>query len=420
MGRGRPIPQDTGYNHAMIPGTRRLFHEDPFLTRFDATVTACREAGDGQFVATLDQTAFYADSGGQPHDTGRLGDAVVLDVRDADGILEHRLDRAVDPGPIVGSIDWDRRFDHMQQHTGQHVLSRAFIETGKAETTSFHLGTDRVTIDLDRPDWDDAFLSRAEECANRIVQENRPVLIHWTDPENVNRFPLRKPPTAAGPLRIVEVRDFDFSACGGTHVGATGQIGLVKILRAERNKGGVRVEFLCGGRAVADYGWKHELVQRTAARYSTLDRDLEGSLLKLEEEAAGLRRQVRDLTDIELGRRACEIAGKAVERGGIRITLWSGDVPEPGIVKGLGQKLKACPNMVSLLAGTTPDGRTHLVFARGEGSAADLGAALQAALPAIEGKGGGRGDIVQGSGPAKERAREALEIAARKLEEGTG
>jgi alanyl-tRNA synthetase len=216
----------------------------------------------------------------------------------------------------------------------------------------------------------------------------------------------------SGPLRIVEVGDFDFSACAGTHVAATGQIGLIKILRAEKNKGGVRVEFVCGARALADYAWKHDFVRRTAERYSTLDRELEASLLKLEEEAGSLRKQVRDLTDLELGRRACEIAGRAVDRGGVRMTIWSGDIPDADVVKGLGQKLKAVPNTVSLLAGTAPDGRAHLVFVRGEGNDLDLGPALLAALAVVGGKGGGRGDMVQGSGPDAERVLEALDAAA--------
>jgi len=398
----------------MIPGTKRLFHEDPFLTRFDAAVETCRPADGGGFVVVLDQTAFYAESGGQPADTGRLGGAAVLDVQDVDGRIEHRVDAPLS-GTVVGEIDAGRRFDHMQQHTGQHLLSRAFIETGSAETVSFHLGTDRVTIDLDVPDFDDAFLLAAELRANRVVQENRPILVHWTDHENVNGFPLRKPPKTDGPLRIVEIRDYDFSACGGTHVAATGQIGLIKVLRAERNKGGVRVEFLCGGRALADYAWKHDLVKRTAERFSTLDRDLEASLLKLEDEAKTLRRQVRELTETELGRRACELAGRAEARGALRIVTWMGEVPEAGLVRGLAQKLKACPGVVSLLAGTTPDGRVHLVFTRGEGVQVDLGPALTAALAIVDGRGGGRGDMVQGSGGAAARAAEALETAAARL-----
>ena len=209
--------------------TERLYYTDPYLTEFDGTVLRV-ERHDGRPAAVLDRSAFYPTSGGQPFDVGRLGDAAVVDVVDReDGVILHVVEREIATGPVHGVVDWARRFEHMQQHTGQHVLSAAFDHLLGARTESFHLGSASSTIDLNRT-VTSAEIERVEDEANHVVWEDRLVAIRFVDAEEAARLPLRKEPVRTGKLRIIEVQDFDVSACGGTHVARTGSM-LRRIIR---------------------------------------------------------------------------------------------------------------------------------------------------------------------------------------------
>ena len=219
--------------------TNRLYYTDPYLQAFDATVTAVDRVGDRTVVA-LDRTAFYPTSGGQPYDTGTLGALRVVDVFDRDdGSIAHVVE-GIPPQPgqqVRGEIDWRRRFDHMQQHTGQHVLSAAFEHLFRVRTVSFHLGADVSTIDLAR-ETTAAEIDAAEREANRVVWEDRPVTIRFASAEEAASLPLRKEPKREGTLRLIDVERFDLSACGGTHVARTGAIGIIAVAAWERFKGG--------------------------------------------------------------------------------------------------------------------------------------------------------------------------------------
>src|SRR5438445_7316595 len=255
------------------PMTDRLYYTDQYLRDFDATIVRVAER-EARALVTLDRTAFYPTSGGQPFDTGTLAGLPVVDVVDEeDGSVTHVVDaapirrpglaearetvgRAEAEGPALqvgravhGAIDWPRRFDHMQQHTGQHVLSAAFDRLLHVRTVSFHLGATVSTIDLAR-ELAPRDLAAAEGEANRIVWENRPVTIRYADAEDASRMPLRKEPKRGGTLRLIDVEEWDLSACGGTHVARSGAIGVIAIGSWERFKGGQRIEFVCGGRAL--------------------------------------------------------------------------------------------------------------------------------------------------------------------------
>ena len=235
--------------------TERIYYTDPYATEFDATVVRADAVPDAPAHrrVVLDRTAFYPTSGGQPFDTGTLGDVRVLEVEDADdGEVVHIVEGDVGPGVVHGRIDWDRRFEHMQQHTGQHVLSAAFDRVLKVPTVSFHLGTASSTIDLAR-EVSAAEIARAEREANRIVWEDRPVAIRFADAAEAATLGLRKESKREGVLRLIDVENFDVSACGGTHVARTGAIGVIAVAGAERFKGATRLEFLCGGRALTGY-----------------------------------------------------------------------------------------------------------------------------------------------------------------------
>lgn len=231
--------------------TERLYYTDSHLTEFEATLRSAATGADGRTTVVLDRTAFYPTSGGQPFDLGTINGTPVLDVVDGeDGSILHVVASPIEPGPVHGVIDRVRRLDHMQQHTGQHVLSAAFDRVLGVPTVSFHMGAESATIDLAR-EVSAIEIARAEAEANRIVWSDRPVTVRFVEPEEAARLPLRKESRREGTLRLVEVEEFDLSACGGTHVTRTGAIGIIAIGAAERFRGGSRVEFFCGGRALS-------------------------------------------------------------------------------------------------------------------------------------------------------------------------
>ena len=236
--------------------SERLYYTDSYLASFQAEILEVRPVAS-RYRVYLDRTAFYPTSGGQPHDVGLLGGRPVIEVADEDDRIAHILESDLAPGPVTGEIDWTRRFDHMQQHTGQHLLSAVLHELFGYPTVSFHLGSEVSTIDITAPELTPAQVEAAEARAAEIVFENRPVTVRFCAPEEAAALGLRKPSERHGTLRVVEIANCDRSACGGTHVRATGEIGPILIRRLDRVRQTVRVEFVCGGRAVrrarADY-----------------------------------------------------------------------------------------------------------------------------------------------------------------------
>ena len=403
--------------------THRLYYDDAYLRRFRARVVD-RLAWEGQPAVVLDRSAFYPTGGGQPHDTGRLAGAAVVDVveLEADGAVVHILDgplAAESPAPlgeVEGEVDWGRRFDLMQQHTGQHLLSAAFVERLGANTVGFHLSDEYATIDLDRAPLSTEELAAVEELTNRVVFENRPVLARFVPDEEVALLPLRKPLAHEGPVRIVQVEGFDYSACGGTHVRATGELGLVKIVRWERRGGETRVEFLCGWRALADYGAKNRLVMDLAREFTVGHWEVADLVHRLADEAQGLRRELRTVRDALLD---AEAAARWHEAGalpggvaGVRVVR--ADLPgrTPDDLKHLARRLVAHPQTVALLAaGAEPGQNGYLCFACSDDVDLHMGQLVRRAAEAGGGRGGGRPNLAQGGSPHGERMAEALEHA---------
>jgi alanyl-tRNA synthetase len=283
--------------------TSRIYYTDPYCQQFQATVIKAF-LYEGRPAAVLDRTAFYPTSGGQPFDTGALfevgmagqmgGEEIeVVDTIDIDEEVVHALSAPVTAGAAVrGAINWERRFDHMQQHTGQHILSAAFDRLFENRTVSFHLGAETSTIDLLREmSW--AEIARAEHGANRVIWENREVAIRFVTPEQAAGLPLRKEPSREGMLRLIEVKDFDLSACGGTHVARSGAIGSVVVAAAEKSKGGTRVTFACGGRAVRAFQSLREAVAASVRLLSVLPGELPAAIERMQADAKDLRRTLR-------------------------------------------------------------------------------------------------------------------------------
>ncbi len=379
--------------------TDRLYYADPYLIEFEARVVTGGELAGRPFV-TLDRSAFYPSSGGQPFDTGALGAAAVVEVveREDDGAILHVTDRRLEPGASVhGRIDWGRRFDHMQQHTGQHMLSAAFDHLFKARTVSFHLGSLASTIDLDR-ELPPASLAAAEEDANRVVWEDRPVVVRFVSAEEAAALPLRKEPQRSGPLRLIEVEDYDLSACGGTHVGRTGAVGVICLTSWERFRGGSRVEFLCGDRALASHRRLRDTVAGSVRALSVLPEELPGAVERSQAENKQLRKTIKDLGERLAVYEAGALAARGARVGDVTLVAEALDGWDAGGLKALATAVAERPGHVAALF--TAASPALAVIARAADARVDAAAVLKALLSRFGGKGGGRADLAQGGGLA--------------------
>jgi alanyl-tRNA synthetase len=371
--------------------TIRLYYTDSYLRDFEAAVVDL--ADDGRRIY-LDRTAFYPTSGGQPNDTGTLGGSTVLDVVDDGDRIAHVLADPIRTAAVHGTVDWPRRFDHMQQHTGQHLLSAVLHELFGHTTIAVHFGRQSSTLDLDASDLPHARLVDAEARANEIVTEDRPVEVGFEEAEEATG--LRKPSAREGTLRIVTIRDLDRSACGGTHVRATGEIGPILISRSERVKKNVRLEFVCGARAVRQARADLDLLSRLAGHFSAAADELPALVEAQRVEltvAAGARRELEE----RLARyRARELYERARDGAPRRIVVGEEKGPIERL-RPLAQAVAAMPR--ALFLGWTADPPAIVVAASAD-SGMDAGAALRSALDAVGGRGGGHARLAQGTAPS--------------------
>ena len=382
--------------------TTRLYYTDALARTFDATVLSCA-AVEGRTLVTLDRTAFYPTSGGQPFDTGTLDTARVLEVvDDDDGTIRHVVDAALAPGARVqGSVDWPRRLDHMQQHTGQHILSAAFDQLAGVRTVSFHLGAESSTIDLAR-ELTATEIGQAEAEANRVVWEDRPVTVRFVSEEEAAILPLRKEPVRTGPLRLVDVTGFDLSACGGTHVPQTGMIGIIAVSGWERFKGGSRVSFVCGGRALRSHDALRDVVSGATRALSVAPGELTATIERLQTDVKDLGRTVRRLQEEAAATRAAEFRAAAETIGRYRGVLR--DVPgwDASLLKTLAAAIVAEPGFVVVLTGTGQPASGQpvpVVVARSADVDLDANAWMKRATAELGGRGGGRAELAQGGLP---------------------
>jgi alanyl-tRNA synthetase len=394
--------------------TTKLFWEDAYLAQFTARV-ADTWLQDGHRVVVLDQSAFYPTGGGQPCDTGSINSARVVDVEmtDDEQIL-HRLDSDVSftVGEEVScEIDWDRRLEMIQQHTGQHILSQAFFQLFGAETKGFRI-TDRTTeIDLTleaHPDEIEQAINRAEELANRVVFDNREVRIHNVTPEEAAKLPLRKESFVADCVRVVEISAYDWSPCGGTHAKRTGEVGLIAVRSWERAKKMTRVQFVCGQRALLDYRIANRTADAIARRFTVGREEAEASVARLFDENKRLSRRVRELAGMAARVEARELIEAAVAFDGLRIISRIFEERDFEELKLLAHRLVDPDGVVALLA-TKEGGMARLVFARSANVAADMNALMKAACEKLGGRGGGKPDFAQGGGSKIDELTSALE-----------
>jgi alanyl-tRNA synthetase len=397
--------------------TRKLYFNDSGLLEFSATVADVKPSDRGDCVA-LDQTAFYPTGGGQPHDTGTLAEATVVDVfEDDDGTIYHMVDSAgsLQPGKTVsGKIDRRRRLDHLQQHSGQHILSQAFVQACQAETHSFHLGSQISTIDIDLQSPTSELMRAAEDLANAIVFEDRPMRVHLINEEEAARLPLRKESAVRGNIRVIEIENFDWSPCGGTHAARTGQIGMIAIRSYERAKKMTRVEFVCGRRALADY----RLTNNTAvsvARLFSCERDSSHELAaRALQENRDLKKQVRELRELAMSAEAAELLAASAPGNGFKVVKVVFPPRDFEELRILASKVVQREPSIALLATSDAKG-ARLVFARSQSLNHDMGRLLAQACAELGGRGGGKPDLAQGGGPAVENLEETLTRCAKDI-----
>jgi len=370
----------------------------------------------------LRETAFYPTSGGQTHDTGWLtvdsGERFrVAEVAETeDGKIVHHLESPsahLVPGAAVhGIIDADRRRDHMQQHTGQHVLSGAFVELYRMPTVSFHMGDDYCSIDLETPSLGPEQLARAEKRANEIIFENRPVRIRFVSRAEADKLGLRKlPPAEHDELRLIEIADFDLSACGGTHVSATGQIGSILLRKTEKVRQGMRVEFVCGDRAVRTARKNYSMLSEAAALFSAHIWDVPNQIRKSLDDGKLLRKQRDEALEQLADAMARAAVNEQPETNGRKVIVRCFADRDIGFAKLFAQKATRVGVAVIALVGSAID-PPGLVFAQSAGGAADMSALLKQVLVSVGGRGGGSRDFVQGGVPPGTDLEQLLRQAA--------
>jgi alanyl-tRNA synthetase len=443
-----------------MPETDRLYYNDSHLIEFEAQVTDKTERVSGWTAVTLDRTAFYPTGGGQPSDTGTLGGSRVLECIDdeGNGVLHVIQGRVPEIGATVkGRVDWARRLDHIQQHTGQHILSQAFVTLFNAPTRGFRVLQDFCEIDVELANPTNESIERAVELANNVIWEDRLITIKSVTPEEAATLTLRKEPSREGVLRVIEIEGFDQTPCGGTHAYRTGEVGMIAVRSWERAKGLTRIEFLAGGRAIADYRRANRTARAVAALFSAGRDDAPKLAARMSEENKELQRRVRILEEIAARVEAEELL-TAIDRGAVRdssrglsaqrdtagldpktlsdpegVREGSGsdrivdssvsgsrvitrvfDNRDAESLKHLAQALIAHPHTVALL-GSRDQGTARLVFARSEDASGDMNVLMREACEMVDGRGGGKPDLAQGGGKNVSKLGEAIEQASQSV-----
>ena len=377
--------------------TEKLYYADPFLKEFTATVLDC-QAGKNGYTVTLDRTAFYPEGGGQPADHGTLDGAAVTDVHEKNGVIFHNVDRAVEIGKTVsGSIDWARRFDHMQQHSGEHICSGLICGRYGCDNVGFHMGADIVTIDFnaDIP-WEE--LLEIEGQANRYIQEDHPIDIQFHRGAELDAIDYRSKKPLEGDVRIVAFPGADCCACCGTHVLRSGQVGLVKFLSVQKFRDGVRIELLCGQRALDYLSRTWEQAKTIGQHLSVKPVDAAAAVERLEGELSALKMRCAGLEEAVFAGIAAEQAGKG------NVLLFQPPMKPDSVRKLADAVSKACGGLAAVFAGEG----SHYAYALGRADGQDISAAVKAMNAALHGRGGGRNGFAQGSVEAAQSAIEAF------------
>ena len=366
--------------------TEKLYYQDPYQTTFTARVLTC-EPSKGGCLVTLDRTAFYPEGGGQPADHGVLGGVTVTDVHEKDGVIFHTCDKVVEPGSTVeGSIDWTRRFDHMQQHSGEHILSGLLCSLYDCSNVGFHLGADTVTIDYDRElTWEQVL--EAERQANEAIWRDTPAEITFPAPDALAQLDYRSKKELTGQVRIVSFPDADCCACCGTHVRRAGEVGLIKVLSCQKFREGVRLEILCGQRAYRYLSRIYEQDHAVARLLSVKPQDAFAAVERQNAELTAAKLRMTELEDRLFALRAQSLAGRG------DVLLLEPPMRPDGARKLADTTARAAGGLAAVFAGE----RDSYVYALVHAGGADISPLVKRLNSALSGRGGGRNGFAQGS-----------------------
>ncbi len=385
--------------------TKRIYLENPYQVEFEAQVVE-KVTWEQKPALILDQTCFYPESGGQPCDKGILNEAEVLKVLEDEARIIHLVAEDISSAKVTGKVDWQTRFDHMEQHSGQHILSQSFHELLGAETLAFHLGEAISTLEMDLRKISEEEVENIERRANEIVFEDREIKCYFIPEEKIESVPLRRPPKKKGLIRVVEVSDFDFSACGGTHVHRTGEIGLIKILRLERIRNNIRFEFICGRRALEDYLRKNRILRELSTRFTVNEGEILSTVGKLSSELKSQNKRNKKMQEKIAQYEAQEIIQKT--KGKVIKEVFVDKTPEE--LRFLVLSIIRKGDFV-VLFGLKGEERGHLILACSENFNIDMREIVPLVSPLIKGKGGGSSSLVEVAGEEKENLERALERA---------
>ena len=378
----------------------RFYYENAMTKQFIATVEKVSKDEENKTYIVLNNTAFYPTGGGQPHDTGKIDEFEIVNVEEIDSEIRHYVADDADVstlGEVVkAEINWQRRFDHMQQHAGQHILTAAFVELYDFPTVSFHLGTDSVTIDLQTAEVTEEQLLTAERRANDIILENRPIETKWVTAEEAE-YPLRKALKVEGPIRLVIIPDFDYNGCGGTHPTSTGQVQAIKILSTEKMKQNIRVHFVCGGRVINTLHTQNTVLTDVAKQLSAPKEEAHNALRKLMTTAKATEKALNDANEQLLQFEAKEYVASAAEHGCTVIVKAFHERSIQQLQKLAKFITEQNENLSVALIGEFDD-KYQIVAARGKSGTSSMKEVMQTVLPLIEGKGGGNDMLAQGGG----------------------
>jgi alanyl-tRNA synthetase len=389
-----------------MPVTERLYYSDSHLIEFEARIVDVTDRVSGWTAVVLDRTAFYPTGGGQPSDTGTLNGARVVEcIDDGDnGVLHVVQGAAPSRGATVhGRVDWSRRLDHMQQHTGQHILSQAFVTLFNAPTRSFRVLEASCEIDVALNNPTTEIIERAVELANNVIWEDREIAIRNVTPDQAAQLPLRKESSREGELRLIEIDDFDLTPCGGTHAYRTGEVGMIAVRSWERAKGLTRIEFVAGVRALVDYRKANKSAREVAALFSTGRDDAPQLAAQIVEEQKELNRRIRALEEVAAEAEAEKLLATASD--GVVMQVFDGRDAES--LKKLAHALIAHPRTVALLASHDND-TARLIFARSADAPGDMSSLMREACAMLDGRGGGKPDLAQGGGKNVDKIVDAL------------
>lgn len=390
----------------------KLYYQDPYMRTFETALKKQSQDEKGKPYAILEETAFYPEGGGQPYDTGTLNGINVLEVQEVDGEIRHYLEKPLPETErkITGEVDWNRRFDHMQQHAGQHLLSAAFEELFSYKTMSFHLGKEVSTIDIDTKDITEQEALETEKLVNEIILENRTIETKWVTQEELTDYPLRKELAVEENIRLVIIPDFDYNGCGGTHPNSTGGVASLKILSTEKQRKMIRIAFVAGHRVRKQLHEKHKVISDMAVQLNAPQESMKDAVARLMEQSKEQSKLLKETKDKLLQYEASSLASNVLMVEGQAVIQKVFPNRTMGELQSLARHITQKAEDANVFLVAENDDKLAFVAARGTKSEVNMKAVTNHVLPSISGKGGGSDSFAQGGGEAKLTGEEVLSL----------